>query len=512
VSDLVFFNARKLQTKTKPVGPVAFISSFYKEAGFGDYHNSPLWQLRRDLHRLNVSDEFGLYREQHSNQEIVWVAEWSERNLADKQPLVVVDRLVEVLAQSELYICVLADARSGPKDHGSPVNIADRAAATSYLEIELYAAAMYAKPIRLFVLDGFSPGPRLELLLHLLSFVLPDWREKKALPASAIENEVRQEIDRHLHRKNARVVPLRKRLVRDFYLARGKKGTPGHEINNVLFLDGEFENRPLPQKDLVEDLLADFDRVPEMQRKLSRMWLAARELMSASYMPKDVQADSRLADFLPLWSKVLGLWAGAAAWSGLHGHIYAGTVAPLNSQAVIQAQMSAGKPPNGPLASAYYSIANLMPVGLRRLECLWRASRYIEDEIYRAGNQNPNVLAIRGSIRLRLGNVWGGVSDFKRMLQIRQRVALSEAEIGDAMVHLGFAYLHCGRWLKARDLLERGVRAMSMKQNHPGLARAKRKLALGYKLTGRFADAKQCLREAEADALRLGALDQIRGR
>lgn len=490
------------------MNPVAFISSFYTEIGFADYHDSPLWRLRRAVHRLKDADEFGTFLEANPHREIAWVAEWSERDLATQHPLEVVDRLVEVLAQSELYICILADSRRGEKDHGAPVHVADRISATSYFEIELYAAAMRGKAPHLFILDGFSPGPRLESLLHLLSFAIPDWRQRKPISADAIVGRVRQLIAEHLHQPETPAIPLRKRLVREYYVARAKKAPPGHEIDNVLFLDGQFESRQLPQKDLVEALLADFDRVPEMQRKLSRMWLAARELMSASYLPKEVQADSRLTDFLPLWDKVLGFWTSAASWSGWHGHIYAGTVAPLHSQTIIRTQLRAAYAPHGPLASAYYSIANLMPLGFRRLGCLKRASEYIEEAIQLSGGQNPGQLAIRGSIRLRFGNVWGAASDFKSMLRLRETAGESEESLGDAMVHLGFAYLFCGRWLEGRDYLERGVRAMSKTPDHPSVARAKRKLALAYKLTGKFADAKIVREEAQNDAVRLGALDQ----
>lgn len=493
------------------MGPLAFISSFYAEAAFQDYHDSPLWQLRRSLHKLNEAEEFEPFKKEHPDRLVTWVAEWAERSLADKQPLEIVDLLVDVLARSELYVCVLADARSGLKDHGSPVPIAERVSATSYLEIELYAAAMYRIPIRVFVLKGFSPGPRLRFLLNLLNSAFPDWHDQSAMAASEIIDAVRQHISSHLRRTTtASAVPFRQRFIGELYRVRAKPAPPGHEIDNVLFLDGQFEPRQLPQKDLVQVLLADAEAAPEMQRKLSRMWLAARELMSASYLPRDVQADNRLRDFLPLWDKVLGLWTGAAAWSGWHGHIYAGTVAPLNSQTVIRGQLGETQPPNAPLASAYYSIANLMRFGRRRLECLWRASRYIEEAVRREGDGNPGRLAIRGMIRLRLGNVWGAVLDFKEMLRLRERAGAPPAQIGDAMVHLGFAYFFCGRWLKGRDYLERGVQAMSLNPNDPGVARAKRKLVLAYRLTGKSARARQIQLEAETDAVRLGALDQVR--
>jgi len=492
------------------LNPIAFISSFFCESGFADFHDSPLWQLRREIFNLKEADEFGTFRQAYPQRDVAWVAEHSEPPLRNSKPFEIVDRLVEVLEQSEIYICILADARRGEKEHGSPVDVGDLVSATSYFEIELYAAAMHAKPVHLFIQEGFSPGPRLEKILRLLSFVIPDWKNEKSKPPQQIIKEVWQLMQKQLQEPMVIAFPLRKYLVRQFYLERAKNAPPGHEMENVLFLDGEFETRRLPQKDLIEELLTDYERVPEMQRKLSRMWMAARELMSASYLPKDVQADSRLADFLPLWKKVLEFWTGAASWSGWHGHIYAGPVAPLNSQAIICQQLQNINPPLSGLASAYYSIAKLLPFGFRRLESLHRSYQYIQEAIRINRKASPNNLAIRGSIKLHCRNYFGAVSDFKQMLQIREQEGASEEQIADAMVHLGFGYLFCGRWWKGRDYLERGVHALMIaKPDNAGLARAKRKLAFAYKLTGKFSDSEKMKLEANADAFRLGAFDQL---
>jgi hypothetical protein len=127
------------------MNPVAFISSFFAEVGFTDYHDSPLWRLRQSIHNLKNDDAFGAFLKENPNCEIAWAAEASEPPLADKTPLEVVDRLVEVLTQSDLYICILADARRGEKEHGSPIPISNLMSATSYFEIELHAAVIQQK-------------------------------------------------------------------------------------------------------------------------------------------------------------------------------------------------------------------------------------------------------------------------------------------------------------------------------------------------------------------------------
>jgi hypothetical protein len=494
----------------KSTNPVAFISSFFCEASFeNNYQDSPLWQLRRKVYQLKHCEEFEAFHLESPNRDIAWVAECSEPDLRDKEPLEIVDRLVEVLAQSDLYICILADARRGKKEHGSPVSVGGFDSATSYFEIELYAAAMHAKPIFLYVQKDFSPGPRLEYILRLLSFALPSWQLRIRQSMDEIIDEVRRAIAGQIRNPQKLTIPLREYLVQRFYLDRARKAPPGHEMDNVRFLDGQFEPREKPpQKDLVESLIAEYESVPEMHRKLSRMWMAARELMSASYLKKDVQAKSSLKEFLPLWDKVMGCWTGAAAWSGWHGHLYAGTVAPINSQAEIRSQLPGATPPNDGLASAYYSVSRFMPFGLARLGCLRRSFRYIQEAIQQNGTPTANQLAIRGSIWLRFGNGFSAVHDFKKMLKIREGEGADKEALADAMVHLGFAYLFCCRRLTGLDYLERGVRAMN--PNHAGITRAKRKLAVAYKLTGKRSECERVKKEAEADAIRLGALDQIR--
>jgi hypothetical protein len=144
-----------------------FVSSFYREQGFAQRWDSPLWNLRRELWDLNRDPGLLQDVELAPGQMFTWIAERSEPDLSkpDHDPLAVVDRLVEVLQTSQLYVCILADQRGGTADHGSPISVGSNDTAVSYFEIELYAAAMYGKPVHLYLLEGFSPGPRLQKLL-----------------------------------------------------------------------------------------------------------------------------------------------------------------------------------------------------------------------------------------------------------------------------------------------------------------------------------------------------------
>src|SRR5207244_403223 len=132
--------------------------------------------------------------------------------------------------------------------------------------------------------------------------------------ADEIFADIRELLKRHEHDPLQQKAPLRQRLVSAMYASRGRLAPPGRESNGVFFLDAVSEKiRALPQKDLVQDLISKCEQVPTMQRKLNRVWLAARELMSASYLAKDVQSNSRLRDFLPLWNRTLSLWSSTAA-------------------------------------------------------------------------------------------------------------------------------------------------------------------------------------------------------
>src|ERR1043166_2511080 len=142
----------------------------------------PLWQLRQRLAALNSDPSIYQRLSLPQSRLLTWVAEKAEPCLGGKEqePLAVIDRLVEVLRSAAHYVCILADHRHGKNDHGSAVRVKDHDTAVSYFEIELYAAAMYRKPVSLYALKGFSPGVRLQALLSLLKHAIPDWHFQQA--------------------------------------------------------------------------------------------------------------------------------------------------------------------------------------------------------------------------------------------------------------------------------------------------------------------------------------------
>jgi len=449
---------------------------------------------------------------------LAWVAESEAPDLVSKgNELAAVDRLVEVLKNSELYVCILGDHRHEAKQHGSPVPINEKDTAVSYFEIELYAAAMYQKKVAPFVLEGFDPGPRLQTLLKILDWAIPDWHDQGQQTASEVFRSVRELIGRHHRTAPIPQSPLRKRLVAGFCKARFGPFTPAHGWASLLFLGGQVEQRAPPEAERVEELIKLYRQVPDFQKKLSRLWFAARELMPVSYLP-GVQPTSVREKFLPYWDCVLGDWAGAAAWHGWHGHLYAGTVAPLNSQSIVRSQgfRQHGElqpevilPPDGALASAYYSISGLLGASRYGWKCLWRAGAHVRRAINSRDGRSDNLLAIRGSIRLRMGYWPGAISDFRKMLHIREGAGAPPQKIADALMHLGHAYSFCPLSAKGRDLLRQSVAILESYPDDPNLARARRKLASAYKLAGQRDREEQTKAQANADARRLGAYDQM---
>lgn len=166
-------------------------------------------------------------------------------------------------------------------------------------------------------------------------------------------------------------------------------------------------------------------------------------------------------------------------------------------------------PPDGALASAYYSIALLLGLGKNYVRCMRKAGNYVDQAMRNTAELNDNLLAIRGSIRLRFGYVFSAVTDFEEMLHLRETRQAPPNKIGDALMHVGLGHLSTFRFLKGRDFLKKSVELLARYPNDPNLPRARRKLALAYRLTGRLGLAREMQEQANQDAERLGALDQL---
>jgi tetratricopeptide (TPR) repeat protein len=445
---------------------------------------------------------------------LAWVAERFPEHLEFGGDLAIVDCLIQKLRESDLFVCILADSRRGQNQTGTSIHLNEMATRVSFFEIELYAAAMYRKPVFVYALEGFDPGPRLTWLLELLSRAFPNWQRPILLKPDDILVNLRHVLTSHA--KSAFQPPEKSlsSLVRSLYQAR--EHSLSHPTPLLLF-DGASEIGALPDRDQIGELIYEYRRTKNFQQKATRLWLALRTLMTASYQVADVQQDGRLKEFLPLWDAILADWAGVASWQGWHGHLYAGTIAPLNSQVIVRSQSFPKDseftpeiilPPDGSLASAYYNIAKVTG-GIFGFRALRRATQYINRAIETRGGPTDNLLAIRGSIRLRSLNWFGAVADFQQMRKIREGNGSSPQKLADVYMHLGQAYAFLPFSRRAEDLLKKAVAVLEAFPDDPNLPRARRKLVELYDRIGNDIAAEDCRQKLIEEARRQGTDDQL---
>jgi len=463
--------------------PYAFLSSLYTE------HKA----LRAAIFDLGLQEA-----------RPVWVAEKSDPALVDREPLEIVDALIDRVRKAKVFICVFGGHRS-ERDHGAPVKVASTPSAVSYFEIEVYQAALLERPIHLFIASGFVPGPRLSALIETLKFALPEsWRATRAMTDEEIIGEVRAILRDGGLSSSRRRTPLRRLVQRlDDIRSTLWHRRRGHYAD-LVFLNGEYERRAhLPDKDLIENLLKDASRGEvDFERKLARLWIAFRELQAAPF------DEPRFAEYRDFWNAILGRWTSAAAWYGLHGHLYMGCLAALNTQAVVREQLrESARPassttstqhPGGPLASAYYSIAKLNLDLVAKRRNFEKALAHVEKSLAtREDGDRSGLLAIRGSIHLQLWKVVRAVKDYEEVLRLREAAGEGAGRIGEALSELGYGYIWEGRFFKGREYLEKGVQLLAQSDRKEFLVRAMEKLSVAYRLTGQRARARETKREAE---------------
>ena len=497
---------------------LVFISSFSREDTFQARADDKLSLLRQSLWEMD--------------KERVWVAEFSESSLADlavSDPLAVADQLVDRLKAADCVVVILAGARQNDFQTGCPLAVGGHTVATSHFEIELLAAAVSGKPIHLFKLIGFDPGPRLRALLDCLKFAYPAWSSL----AQQTESEIKAAVEVILENCAPGGVVGRealKKMVCGLFLERGRAALAGDaEIN---FLGGEMEIRGgevnVVQAELALAGGSGFvagsslaNTSLDVQQRLSRAWIALRELMACSFDPQDSKNRKFYRpELLPLWDRALNAWSGAAAWSSLHGHIYLGPVAALSAvarvrmaargerKARLEMEEASLLHPYGGYASAYYSIAQRLPFGAARrvyFHALRNANLGLAEQ-----PDDSGLHAVRGSIELRLAHPWRAVADYEKAWKLHPRGRIECPETGQIIIELAFGHLFTGQWIRARRLADCGLAQMRQLEEKDGfLARALRKCARIHKLTGSFRRARALEEEARQIALEGKIFDQI---
>ena len=464
-----------------------------------------LSSLCRELYdlRKKIYEDIGCCNLVYVDEQVEW------RDIKQQEDIEAVDELIRRVREANIFICVL-----GGKRHGSPIKIDLRPSAVSFFEIELFQAALLEKEVHLFVRDDFVPEPRLQRLLEILRFAFPEWFNQQRLTDQQITERVKRLVGKErrkffLNPFNAIRAPIN-RLVQALYIARGR-----NSFNSpLLFLDEEFETRvSFPDQQIIISLQKQITTELNEEKRLSRLWIALRELMSAPY--------TNLKDHTILfqWNEILGKWASAGAWYGLHGDMPLACLAALNSMVKVRQQLGrlsiknvASEQtayPGGALASAKYSIAKRLFVKADRNTRLNEALNDIQQSLKLSVNFDDSGLrAIKGSIFRQLGRVTEAISEYDAVLKIRHKKAASDASIGEAMSELGFGYLRQWNLPKGLQYCKEGVALMRSGASAGFLARGLRKLSLAYLVNGKLLKAHDAWHESKKVASKYGAFDQ----
>ena len=220
-----------------------------------------------------------------------------------------------------------------------------------------------------------------------------------------------------------------------------------------------------------------------MEERLTRIWIALRELSAAPYD----HPESR--DFLLLWEQALGAWTSAAAWYGLHGHLYAGRLAATNSVLKIRAATDWSRAEHAPAhyiegakggrASEYYSMAKMMPTSAQRDQYLALALADLGQAMASISGDVSGYLAIRGHVLQEQGRLEDARRDFEEMSRLRA----ARGDIGgqgEAYGDLGLVQLRLGNVQAARRLLTEGADMLAQAGRYPFLLRVKKRLAMAH--------------------------------
>ncbi len=409
---------------------------------------------------------------------------------------------LEGVRQAECFVAIITER------HGSQVEVPGAGLVhTSFLEAELFEAALLGKPSFIFLLEGYTPEGRLANLLKLLTPAFPGMSLR---PMS--EDAIAKAIDRviHKHRRSqwlrSLMTPPRLGLMVDkLFQLRNRPYDVATELPPWRFLENNFDATvPPPDPAVIESLLTRAATTKSYQARLTLLWFAIRTLMGAPY------TDPACAAFLPEWTRAFRAWNSSAAWYGLHGPALMSCLATLGSLAEI-AKTSTTKAgsceplPHGALASEYYSTAKLASHGTNIFDL---ALRHIEAAIDSGGEDSANVTAIRGSIHLRLGRKEAALADYERVAERRRDQG--GASYGEALSELGYAEVMAGEKAKGLARMEEGLLLLKAAPPSGFMVRAMRKLAVGYALCMKPGAALDMAVQAHDLALELGAYDQIR--
>lgn len=435
--------------------------------------------------------------------------QFQPRDILQQDDLCAADELIARVREAETFICILAGS-----SHGSPIEIAGIPSRASFFEIELFQAALLRKKVHVFVRDDFTPEPRLDALLRILKDTFPEWRNITPQSDDEIFAGVMRIVDETfspfvMKSWLAWRAPVDK-LVQALYSARARNRTNP----SILFLHGATDpSLGKPRLEIVRPLIQDIEHQRNEEKRLSRLWIGLRELMALDHRRLD---DTELLQY---WNRLLGGWARAGAWYGLHADMPLGCLGALNSLTQVRDRLATLLPatsrgddttfPGGALASAKYSIAKRLHVKEDRVFRFRDALNDLRRSLEIERQDKSGLLATRGSILRQLGQVSDAVADYETVVRMRKENHASDHALGDALSELGYAYLWQLSPRKALRFCEEGVEKLRQGGRAGFLARGLRKLAVAYLVNGKLRDANRVRHEAKTVAVAHGALDQL---
>lgn len=431
----------------------------------------------------------------------IWTVEEQRPDLDQRKgasPFFIVDELITQIRHSNLFICVLRDV------YGS--SVFGNTESVSFLETEIYQAALFHNNVRFFLMEPFNPSEKLKGLLDLVGALRPGIIPERAQPKTVVLDDIKRALEATPSKHRPWAISIRK-FISQLAVRRG------HPKPDVEFFDKVF--RPVserPDRDHIQVLLDGLSNEQSIEKRLTRTWIALRELSAAPY------DDVKFKEYLPLWNEVLGVWSSAAAWYGLHGHLYAGRLAAVNSQLAIRAHMdwrgadrSAThyiQGTKGARASEYYSMAKLMPTQAQRDEYLRLAEQDVEDALRSIEDEPSGYLAIRGHIHLIQGKLAEALADFERAKALKEAAHDAKAA-GEAKADIALVHMRCGNLREAVKLLRESVATLDDAKSTTFAIRARKRLAMALLRSGRPFHAWRELNTAYETAVKNQIYDQV---
>jgi hypothetical protein len=244
----------------------------------------------------------------------------------------IIDRCFAGIRRCDLFVFILTGR------HGSGTSLVkDDQTTSSYLELELFAAAALNKPI--VVLHYRDRDPEAALLDTMLLLRRAFRSEQYFIDSEQGLFDRWNEVTAALAAGRAIKATQPGLLAEGLSHARTKRHIQlDLAAPPLLFLGGELnagrKSHPdLGRAELLLNQVATSVRGEQAMPHgvaLFRLWSAMRELMDKS------DASLREPSVARLWDRAFGLWAGKASWFGLHGHLWMGPLAAINSQVALR--------------------------------------------------------------------------------------------------------------------------------------------------------------------------------